>query len=692
MPYLVNQEELLPGKPKKSFLTNNIPALADVLIEETRVAAGSRSLTLPNQICIYLFIHSQNTYANSPTMVKFSSLLWLVALSFYLSSFTASAQTTDTLRRSGNSDLARDPIFNLGRRSFTDTVRRGEFKEYNGTLTEITDCDTTLQTFVFVRRPSPWKAGIYLGPNFAYCGTWENTFGSTPRDQTLYNGTGLNFTANLDYYFSRPERAFRFGVGTAFGYQNYFTRSGYKDYILTLADQQGIPRGNVEYRQRASEDMFITVGPVVTLNIARSRKYPSRVSYIELGARGGLFRTEAATIVGFVPNQTNRLIRSVNPSTNVFHLGGLLSLGVFFPIAANWQLGLQAQGFYTNLNYLIVNGQQVNQQSQVFEFSRKHGGFNVGLGLRKTFNEKRLIPKAPVACPECDSMPVLAVRYNNMRFNGRSLGADSLIDNTMPVISWHSTTIRPRNETFTARLHYKAANADSVIAQVVNTTDTTLAFPRQYMDGQGRPRPGFYYVTVHNRQEAPCGACMSEVAVTSFAFPFRENNDKLPPPCTYTNQLDRLEVYYRNPLTREVSNVCYCNGEITSVSAPTTKLRFQSLNKRLAGSYTFQTTQPDLNLSELPAELSTQLKQEKTRIESGKAVKFKNRRVRPEVQYFRAVFTVTQDPCNGQPAQTLGSFTTTISDATYKVTDLKPLTEEQRTKLLTPAAPSRRRR
>ncbi len=626
-------------------------------------------------------------------MVKLSSLLWLIALSFCLGSFAASAQTTYTnpVSVSGNSDLANDPIFKLGRRSFTDTVRRGEFKEYNGTLTEINNCDTTLQTFVYVRRPSPWRAGLFLGPNFAYCGTWEGTFGSLPRDNTLYNGTGFNITGNIDYFFSRPERRFRLGVGTAFGFQNYFTRGGYKDYVLTLADQQGIPRSSVEYRQRASEDMYITVGPVATVDLFRSRKYPSRVTYLEFAARGGLFRTEAATIIGFVPDQSNRLIRQVDPSTNIWHPGILGSLAILFPIANNWQLGVQGQGFYTRVNYLITNGQQANQISTLYEYSRKHGGFSVGVALRKTFTEKRLIPKAPSYCPTCDSIPVLSVRYNNLRFNGNTLEATSMIDNAVPVISWHSTTLRPRNETFTARLHYKTPTADSVIAQVVNTADTTLAFPRQFVDDHGRPRVGFYYVTVHNRQDAPCGACMSEVAVTSFAFPFKETGKSIDSTCTYTNQLDRLEVVYRNPLTREVSNVCYCNGEITSVGAPTTKLRYQQLNKSLAGSYTFKTNQPDLNLSELPAELAAQLKQEKTQIENGRAVKFKARRVQPDVQYFRAVFTVTQDPCNGKPAQSLGSFVTTISDATYKVTDLKPITEQQRTEMLTPA-PKRGRR
>lgn len=210
-------------------------------------------------------------------MVKLSSMLWLVGLSLCLSSLTASAQVQvqDILRQSSSkaSDLAKDPIFNLGRRSFTDTVRRGEFKEYNGTLTEINNCnDTTLQTFVYVRRPSPWKAGVFLGPNFAYCGTWQGTFGSTPRDNTLYNGSGFNLTANLDHYFSRPERRVRIGLGTAFGYQNYFTRDAYKDQVYAIADAQGVPRSSVDFRSKGSEDWFITVGPVASIDLFRSKK------------------------------------------------------------------------------------------------------------------------------------------------------------------------------------------------------------------------------------------------------------------------------------------------------------------------------------------------------------------------------------------------------------------------------------
>ncbi len=172
---------------------------------------------------------------------------------------------------------------------------------------------------------------------------------------------------------------------------------------------------------------------------------------------------------------------------------------------------------------------------------------------------------------------------------------------------------------------------------------------------------------------------MSEVATSSFAVLGRPIGPLLPPggPCEFKHKLERLEVYYRNPYTREIASVCYCNGQITSVGEPTTRLRYRTLNRKLASPaqpYEFDTTALILNLRELPGNVAqnliTALQQEKSRIESGRAVRYKNRGVRPQVQYFRAVFSVTQLPCNGQPERSAGQFMTIISDNTYSITDL----------------------
>lgn len=626
----------------------------------------------------------------------------------------------------------RENIYRLGRGVFTDTLRRDEFKAQASDVAELDDCDTTFQTFILVRRLSPWRVGLYAGPNFAYCGTWENTFGPTKRDNTLYNGTGFNITGNIDYYLTPATRRLRIGVGTAFGYQNYITRGIYRDYLYGLASARGIGRDQVTIKQRASEDMFLTVGPVIQFTLARSRRNPDASTFIELGLRGGLFRTEAATIAAFVPSQSTiqptgslvtggALIRTVNPSYRLYHPGGLLSLGVFFPLRNNWNVGVQAQGFYTQLNYIIVNG----LQDQLYEFKRKHGGFNAGLAVRKGFVQKKLIPKTPTVCPTCDSIPQLNVQFNNASLKGASLAyvdpdttngqqlqqttptAPVNTSATAPVISWRSTTPNPKNETFTARLYYRAdsvgtagaatgaasttgaTGGDLIIAQLENTTDTTLTFPTAFFSG-GQLTPGFYYVTVHNRQTAKCGSCMSEVATTSFAS--IRPRVTVTPECEYRHRLERLEVFYRTPYTREVANVCYCNGTITSVGDTTTRLRFRGLNRRLATSaIEFDTNTVILNLRDLPGGLAQQLQAEKAKIESGNALRFKGRRVRPQVQYFRAVFTVTKLPCNGQPEQPVGSFNTTISDNTFSITDLKPLTDAQRTKLLAPPAPVKKR-
>jgi hypothetical protein len=579
----------------------------------------------------------------------------------------------------------RDPLYRLGRRPFTDTVSRSEYISQSAGLTQIDDCDTTQQAFLLLRRPSPWRLGVFAGPNFAYCGTWENTFGPNPRDNSLYNGAGFNVTFNADYFFSRPERAFRFGVGAALGYQNYFTRSAYRDFLLDVAASRGFSANQVEIRQRPSEDMFLTVGPVINLRLARSRRNWGG-TFLEAAVRGGIFRTEAATIAAFVPSANNALIRQVNISNRLNHFGGLASLGVYFPISRSMHLGIQGQGFYTGLNYFIVDG----LDDLLLEYERKHGGFNVGLGLRKSFMQNRLIAKAPVTCPTCDSIPALAVRYNGAPLIGQSLEYKSLPQDSLPVITWQSRTIDAQNETFTARMYYlpDSANAQEVlIAQTDTSVATSLDFPTEYVR-EGRPAPGFYRVSVHNRQNTQCGVCVSEAATTSFAI---LGKDEVAP-CVFRHRLERLEVFYRDPRVREVKVRCYCPGEepriVDTVSRVLRTTRVERLN---AIPFEFDSTQLILNLQRLPNGFTDLLTAEKQRIESRPGVRFNGRRYRPQVLNYRAVFSVDQICPEGSTTPgttTLGRFTATISNDTYSLTDLKPLTDEQYQRLIAPPAPA----
>jgi hypothetical protein len=609
----------------------------------------------------------------------------------------------DTLR--ADQYAPRERIFNLGRGSYADTVQRAAFKKQYATLTELQDCDTTLQTFALARRLSPWRVGGFVGPAFAYCGSFDATFGPNKRDNSLYNGTGINLTFNADYFFTKPEKLLKLGLGAALGYQNFYTRGEWQDDFLGLATAQGFNASSVALRNKPQEDFFLTVGPVLSWELGRRRNPIRPSTFIEAAIRGGLYRTESAFLSATIPSGVaitgERLIRMVAPSNRLLNLGANASLGVFFPIGNNWNLGLQAMGYYTDLNYIIVNGTTpANPVNSLYEFTRKHGGFTAGLGVRKSFIQKRLIPKAPAFCPQADSIPQLAVRFRNAPLNGQTLNCDSIPNNVSPpTISWRSTSLRPDLETYTARLYFRpaevttGASGDQVIAQVVDVKDTTLSFPSQYLQN-GKPLCGFYYATVHSHVKAKCGESMSEVATTSFAFV----NSRVVAaplavvggPCEFSHKLERLEVYYRNPYTREVANVCYCNGQVTSVGDTTTRLRYRTLNRRLATQpFEFTGTSLILDLRELPGDLARTLQQEKAAIESGKALRFKGRRVRPQVQYFRAVFSVTQLPCNGQPERSVGQFNTIISDNTYSITDLKPLNVQQYQRLITPPAPKR---
>ncbi|GAA4467169.1 hypothetical protein GCM10023189_50300 [Nibrella saemangeumensis] len=400
----------------------------------------------------------------------------------------------------------------------------------------------------------------------AYCGTFPNTFGPNPRDNTTYNGIGFNLMGNVDYFLTPSTRRLRFALGTAFGYQNYWMRQGYKDNFLDRGVALGYQRNQIQIRARAGDDFYLTIGPMLSWTFARSRRNPTCTSFLELALRGGLFRSESALIAAYVPSTANpgqnELVRMVTPTDRIWKLGGLGSLGVFFPLRNNWHLGVQGNVFYTKVDYFIVDGVSPvsipGERNILWEFSRKHGGFSAGLAVRKGFVQKKLIPKAPIVCPTCDSIPDLRVSFNNMSLAGMTLRYDSIQRNTLPIMSWRSTTVAPRNETFTARLHYKSdsleASPERIIAEVVNSSDTSLVFPAAYVDTAGRPLRGFYYITVHSRQEAQCGSCVSEVATASWAI-------VAPQGCEYRHNYDQLTFKFHLTYDDTFTVFCNCPGQ-----------------------------------------------------------------------------------------------------------------------------------
>ena len=178
--------------------------------------------------------------------------LMAVAASLIAGTATTYAHQAHTVRRNKPTDryAPRERIIHLGKRGYTDTVQRANFKSQYPNLTELQDCDTTLQTFALVRRISPWRIGAFIGPAFAYCGSFDATFGPNKRDNSLYNGTGVNLTFNADYFFSRPERRLKLGVGAALGYQNFYTRDAWKTDFINIGGTRSIPADRIALRNK----------------------------------------------------------------------------------------------------------------------------------------------------------------------------------------------------------------------------------------------------------------------------------------------------------------------------------------------------------------------------------------------------------------------------------------------------------
>ena len=360
---------------------------------------------------------------------------------------------------------------------------------------------------------SPWKLGGYIGPGIAYCGSWKGTFPlSEARDKTLFNGIGINGAISGDYYFTkRPDAQFKWGVGATFGVQHFFVRPGYDEWIDDAISAARLTREDVEIRKSTSEDFYLVAGPVASYSFTKSKRSP----YLEAGLKAGIFRTTPAAIsvrheVAGVPEN----IYYVAPNYKRYYGGAIANLGIFFPLKnPSWALGLQAQGYRTKVSYDML------EANHVWRFDRKHGGFNLGLGIRKNFEYDVPVKKDPTAGLVC-AVPTLSLTSGNSSVVGKYFTGSEA--NCEPIVASWTSSLSPEladslNQTFTARIHHLANGEDKIIAESICAKDTELAFPTSYLNAKGCPVDGQYYVTVQSHQTSACATCISPVASSGFA-------------------------------------------------------------------------------------------------------------------------------------------------------------------------------
>lgn len=378
-------------------------------------------------------------------------------------------------------------------------------------------CDT----IAIVTKPSPWRLGLYAGPSFAYCGSWENTFNTTNyRDKSLYNGAGIEVDLNADYFFikKKPDARVKFGLGAVLGYHKFFFRKDLDDYLGLRILSAGLSENQALVRKNGSEDFYLVAGPV--LNWAFTRKV--RSPFIEASARGGVFRTTPAAIL-VTGKTTNENIYTVTATDKRYHPGLFASFGIFFPLKNRWAIGLEATGFRTRVNYDFP-------ADKVWSFERKHGGFSAGVALRKNFVRDIPVKKDPSGALACAS-PELDVLINGVSASGKYFKVDEVQKCDSIKVTWRSRSSLPQNETFTARIHQIANGQDKIIDQVICQPQNTMLWPVNALNEKGCPTPGQYYVTVQSHQTTPCATCISDVSTSGFSFVESETITKLQREC-----------------------------------------------------------------------------------------------------------------------------------------------------------------
>ncbi len=367
-------------------------------------------------------------------------------------------------------------------------------------------CDT----IAVEKKISPWRVGGFLGPAVAFCGSWENTFNSDKyRDKSLFNGTGYNAALNADYFFTNkrnPTSRLQFGLGAMAGIQQFFLRSDLDTFLDQIITASGVSQAEIQ--KGASEDHYLAVGPVLNFNFTKKPRSP----FLEASVRGGIFRTTPAAIFVFEKN-TGQNIYSVTASDKRYHAGLLATLGAFYPSKNGlWAWGVEAMGFRTKVNYVFPG-------ETIYPFERKHGGFSVGLAMRRKFIRDVPVAKDPTPALIC-SAPELQLNMGEESMKGMLYNTQ--LDTTMagPIkLTWTSSSPADTSvtETFTAKIHRINNGSDEVIAKIICQEGNELTFPEAYLNRFGRPLEGQYYATVQSSRISSCASCVSEASTTGFS-------------------------------------------------------------------------------------------------------------------------------------------------------------------------------
>lgn len=518
-------------------------------------------------------------------------------------------------------------------------------------------CDTV--TYFPVLSKSPWRISLPFGPGIAYCGTWDGTF-VDPRDKSLFNGFGLNVAVGADYFF-KPENRFKFGLGAELGWQTFFVRGSYKDFLYNA--HPDVPRDAMDLRKRRSEDYFLVVGPVISYDLTKK----PQSSFIEAAARVGVFRTESA-VIGAIDTRSNTLLTMFHPTDNLVHPGIRGHIGAYFPLGNNWYGGGQISGFYTKVDY-FTRGDYSGNVARIYEFQRKHGGWALQLSLKKSFNRTELVKVAPAECPTCVAPTTPSVMLGDQKINGLTIVDSNRTAGVYPKVSWESGSSQP-GETYTVNVHKKSAVSDEIVYSLKNTSERSFEWPEELKwAGDTLAETTLYYVTVHSERDNKCGRCISEVATASFGFekpvviPVAEKT-------RFRHRLVEVSAYYSTVVGSDsVQCYCYCDG---------TRQPSGTYRKRtLYGTYTAELEQAKLNAFE-------ELKDD---IEIAVPTQFDAlvaEMKRPK--YFKAIYEIDEVNSKGEVVRHLGDYQVNITRSKGKYiiskTSIRQITEEEKQRII----------
>ncbi len=306
-------------------------------------------------------------------------------------------------------------------------------------------------------------------------------------DNKAFQNAGTMGSLAADYYFKQ-----RFGLGLEAGFASYGIQPAYAQLFERVKSLSGLSTGPTE--QLALNNLYsfrLLAGPVVSLRLRRLA--------LTAALRGGLFYHDAP-LSNIYEQGSQQVLYRFTSNDKRLQLGGSASLGAYYSVSNNVQLGLGAAAFASPVTYTADN-----LRGSMYTFSRALSGYSAFASVVFIVRTRPVREQLPVVLPSCYA-PVLASAEPVVYDVGRQ---------ELAVFKWKSgAPIYATDEEYTIRIYALPANK---LLLERTTTEPQLSVPATAAD-LPKNTTQLYFTLQASRRDQAGQRCLSPVTTGNISL------------------------------------------------------------------------------------------------------------------------------------------------------------------------------